>query len=232
MTTRAAADEPTRDAVSNALAELIREIGIGARLPGERELAERLNVSRTALRDRLSLLEALGVLRRRSGSGTYVQALDPAGLTEALNVGIMTSNLTTESLHVVRVALERQAAREATILADPVLIAYMRKALTTIERAADDDAVDEADFGFHDALLRAAGNPALCFFADALAGVLHQSLKQRRHEMRRHAADRAVMAELHGSIYQAVLAGDPIAAMQAADHHFATFDEMLSPATD
>ncbi|MGI8626075.1 MAG: FadR/GntR family transcriptional regulator [Geodermatophilaceae bacterium] len=214
----------TDDVVSADLVRLVRDLGPGGRLPGERDLAIQLGVSRTALRDRLQLLDGLGVLRRTTGSGTYVQTLQPTGLALALNVAISVSQLSTEALHSVRIALERQAAAEAALAGDYVLMAYMRKAIHTIDVASDDADVDDADFHFHDALLRAAGNPALSFFADALSGVLKRALSQRRAEMRLHVGDHEVMVNVHQAIYEAVLSGDPAAAMAATDNHFETFE--------
>lgn len=215
----------TDDRVSMALVSLMSDLQPGTRLPGERELALQLGVSRTALRDRLQLLEGLGVLRRTAGSGTYVQALQPTGLALALNVAISASHLSLDSLHTVRIALERQAAAEAAKIRDPVLTAYLQKAVQTISAAPDDAAVDDADFAFHDTMLRAAGNPALSFFADALSGVLKRALRSRRAEMRRHVGEHDVMVEVHQAIYEAVLSGDPAAAMAATDHHFLTYDQ-------
>src|SRR5262245_52831622 len=64
------------DPVTDALVERLRTVGVGKRIPGERLLSDELGVSRTLLRDRLGTLEALGVLRRQTGAGTYVQELD------------------------------------------------------------------------------------------------------------------------------------------------------------
>lgn len=216
----------TDDPLSAAIAEIVRETGTGGRLPSERDLAAQLGVSRTALRDRLQILESLGVLKRQTGSGTYVQELDSSGLAFALNVGLQASQLPLDALSSVRRALERQAAREATLRADPVLVAYMRKALTTIEIAPDDEAVDDADFQFHLALLRAAENPALSFFATALSGVLREAQRQGRAEMRRLLGDHEIMVDIHKRIYDGVISGDPLVAMAAVDYHFDTFDRV------
>jgi len=220
------------DPVSAALAALVRNLAPGQRLPSERDLAVQFNVSRTALRDRLSVLEGLGILRRRSGSGTYVQELDSASLTLALDLAISASRLSLVDLHSVRHALERQAALEATMLAEPVPIAYMLKAVKTMKTSNDPAEVDKADLAFHRALLHAAGNPALSFFADALSGVLQQSLAQRRQRMRLLPDDRQLMVELHLGVYEAVQSGDEVAAMRAIDHHFQTFDRLLATLDD
>jgi DNA-binding FadR family transcriptional regulator len=45
----------------------------GAKLPGERELAERLGVSRPSLREALIALETAGLVEVRAGGGTFVR---------------------------------------------------------------------------------------------------------------------------------------------------------------
>ena len=44
----------------------------GARLPNERDLAQRLNTSRTAVRSALAMMERQGLIHRRVGSGTFL----------------------------------------------------------------------------------------------------------------------------------------------------------------
>ena len=67
--------------VAQRIQDLIREerIAPGERLPSERELATRLNLSRASLREGLIALELGGVVEVRSGSGVYVSVpLDAA----------------------------------------------------------------------------------------------------------------------------------------------------------
>ncbi|MGI8626087.1 MAG: FadR/GntR family transcriptional regulator [Geodermatophilaceae bacterium] len=220
-------DHYRSDPVSAGLSDVIRSLAPGDRLLGERDLAVTLGVSRTALRDRLRLMEGLGVLRRTTGSGTFVQDLDPTGLALALDIALSSSRIPLSALHTVRTAIERQAAIEAAGQQDPVLIAHMRKAVDTIAASTEDSEVDNADFHFHDTLLRASGNQALAFFASALGGVLHKSLHERRIEMRKIAGDREVMARVHRDIYDAVASGDSVAAAAAVEEHFATFDRLV-----
>ncbi len=52
----------------------------GQRLPGERELATQLGISRPALRSLLATLEAEGLVRRQQGSGTYAVDLEHTAL--------------------------------------------------------------------------------------------------------------------------------------------------------
>jgi LacI family transcriptional regulator len=54
------------------------EWGLGAKIPSERELAERLDVSRTTVRNAVQALTALGLFERKIGQGTFVRALPPS----------------------------------------------------------------------------------------------------------------------------------------------------------
>ncbi|KRF16859.1 FadR/GntR family transcriptional regulator [Nocardioides sp. Soil796] len=211
------------DPVSESLAKMIRALEPGARLPSERELATQLGVSRTLLRDRLGILEGLGMLRRRTGSGTYVEALKPDALALALNLAISSSHLPLGDLESVRIGLERQAAAESAQRAQPVLLGYMRQAVQTMRETTERQAVLEADRMFHQCLLRAAGNPALTFFADALADVLNQDLDERSHRLRDSTSEspsQALLVERHLAICEAIESGDPKLAMEAVDNHF------------
>ncbi|WP_284990303.1 FCD domain-containing protein [Arthrobacter sp. efr-133-TYG-120] len=226
------AAEPSRDPFAAlaqedplvaALSEIVKSLKPGDKLPTERELTKQLDVGRTALRDRLGVLEGLGILERRPGSGTYVQEFNPGSVSMALNLGISSAQIPLAALESVRIALERQAAIEAAISADPVLVAYMQRALDQMAVAQDEQSRDEADRQFHQALLRSASNPALTFFADAIAGVLTQDVKTRSSQVR--AADAAVSSaeffvNAHREIHAAILARDPDRAMAAVNHHF------------
>jgi GntR family transcriptional repressor for pyruvate dehydrogenase complex len=64
------------EAVMDALAQMIESAGldVGDRLPPEVLLAEKLNVGRSTIREVLNRWEALGIIRRRRGDGTYLMA--------------------------------------------------------------------------------------------------------------------------------------------------------------
>jgi DNA-binding FadR family transcriptional regulator len=61
-----------------------------------------IGATRTALRDRLSYLESMGILERRTGAGTFVKELRPETLSEALMLGLIASHMTLSSLTSVR----------------------------------------------------------------------------------------------------------------------------------
>ena len=78
--------ERVSDSVVKQIEQLILR-GIlrpGERLPSERDLAERLGVSRPSLREAVSDLENRGLLKTRAGSGVYVADVLGSAFSEPL----------------------------------------------------------------------------------------------------------------------------------------------------
>lgn len=215
------------DPLTTRLVAHLATLQPGTKLPSERVLAEQLGVSRTALRDRFSRLESMGVLERRTGSGTYVQGLSSATTSQSLALSVAASNLDSISMIPVRHALEREAARLAALNNDHLNIAKMAISLDLMKSSNSDQALQEADYDFHDALFAASGSPGLEFFAGVLRGVLRSTI-QRLHL----SSDKANQRAVHGAIHAAIVAKDPAAAMIAIDRHFVWLDELLRNATD
>jgi GntR family transcriptional regulator, transcriptional repressor for pyruvate dehydrogenase complex len=225
-----AADGRFDDDISLALRDLMGGMKPGDRLPNERDMAIDLGVSRNALRDRIRLLEAVGVVSRRQGSGTYVEeTFNPDGLVFAMDLLISTGQLKLWDLHLVRVGLERQAAiLAAEGSAQAVHLAEMRDAIRGMDASYGTQEVAAEDVRFHRVLFRSADNPALSFFADALRGVLVRAIDTGSSNWLERQVGRKLLVAVHEEIVDAIERGDPSAAAAAVDAHFAVFTSVVS----
>lgn len=219
-------DIPFADELVSALVSHLAQFPPGSRIPSERALAETLGVSRTALRDRLMRLEAIGVLERRAGSGTYLRELSSAMAGDTLAMGMMVSNLQPGSMVPVRVALEREAARQAAKRHDHLNHAHMLLALERMVPGASEKDLREADYRFHQALMASCGAPGLQFFSDVMRDILWVTIREIPVSKRQ-----AQMRPVHQAIYDAVVDQDPTAAMQAVDVHFEWLELMVAQGT-
>ena len=191
----------------------------GQRLPTEQQLAATHGVSRTVVREAMHQLRSQGLLIARQGSGVFV-APPAVNRPLAFDPSVLGSIDAVAQIVEVRGAIEGEIAGLAAERATPAQVAALRRALDAIEAAAaaGQDGVEE-DLSFHRLIAQATGNPQF----SRLLGFLEQYLREamrvtRANEARRLDFAAAVRAE-HAAIVDAIAAGDPLAARQAAAAH-------------
>lgn len=170
-------DEKTPGSVANArgsvpddvLHHLQRLIVTGVLAPGERLASERalateLDVSRSALREALSRLEATGLINRRQGSGTRVSDTVPFSSTLAASLAGQAADR--ESAAEFRAVVEPQIARLAAVRIDDAEISALQEVLDESAEAEDPDLSMRLDVAFHAGVARAARNPLLASLSE------------------------------------------------------------------
>src|SRR5881392_4207130 len=110
----------------------------GDRLPGERELATQIGVSRPTVRAGLHALAAMGVVRSRQGSGTFIPAGPPALAPEPLRFLAALHGFTRGDMYETRRLLEVGAAGLAADRATPEQLAAMADEVTSLFAVMDD----------------------------------------------------------------------------------------------
>ena len=145
----------------------------------------------------------------------------------ARTIGLSGSALSSpRSFQSVRIALERQAAKQAAENVSPVAVAYVEEAVIRMESTTDPNELYQADLEFHRALFAASGEPALVFFSEAVADLIAASVTERRRRMSQLSSDVAEMRALHRNIITAVKSRDPNGAMEAMNEHFDSIDRI------
>ena len=75
------------------------ELRPGEKLPPERDIAERLNVSRNSVREAIRIMDMTGVISSQQGSGNYITCEFQKSLAETMT---MTTQMPTPSIHTTR----------------------------------------------------------------------------------------------------------------------------------
>lgn len=116
------------------LREIIEQqrIPIGGKLPSERELAERLEVGRSTVREALRSLELLGLIETRRGEGTFLADFRKHKLVEVLATFILKDTKSLEDILSTRQALEKQALFEMSAQ-NALNLVGLKKALETTD---------------------------------------------------------------------------------------------------
>ena len=148
----------------------------GDRLPPERELAERLQVSRSSLREAMRALELQGLVVSRPGAGTFVSTESLDTLIATIASSLTQARDTLSDIFEVRHLLEPQLAALAAERATPEDVRRMAEALEGQERqVAGGETGVEGDTAFHFALAQATENWALARVMSTISDILRQS---------------------------------------------------------
>lgn len=194
----------------------------GEKLPGERELAQKFDISRPILREALKELEARGLVVSQHGGGTYVADIIGEVFSRPLVDLIRRHRQATRDYLEYRRELEGLTAELAARRATETDRQLLRKILEKMREAHRDGRFEEelgCDVEFHTAVGDAAHNIILMHTLRACYRLLSDGIFYNRRVIFNIAgAHDAVMAQ-HEAIGGAILDGDPSAARRAAEAH-------------
>jgi GntR family transcriptional regulator, transcriptional repressor for pyruvate dehydrogenase complex len=216
---------PLYEVVAERLRDFIESENLkpGDRLLPERELAERLGVSRTSVRQALTAMRVMGLIDIRPGAGAYLQR-PPADLVPSLAAEVAEAEVDHPMIWEVREGVEVQAARLAARRRGEEDLAAMRDALAAMARSIQGggDGVD-GDRLFHRAIVTAAHNELLSQLIGELGDVV-----DRTSEVSLTLPGRAPRSlEAHRQILAAIEAGDEEEAADRMRKHIAESAESV-----
>lgn len=148
----------------------------GDQLPAERELAQRLGVSRTAVREAVKALREKGLVEAYSGRGTFITDGTSHAARQSFDLMIKVGQQENSAhLAELRLILEPGIAALAAERAEEEHLAAMREAVAVMDRSQKDPAAYiEADLDFHLALAEAVANPLILSLIDSIVGLLRE----------------------------------------------------------
>lgn len=233
----------TSTRLSDELADQIRrlitseDVAEGARLPSERDLAERFGASRPTVSQALRTLALMGLVEIRRGSGAYVLRRPETMVTASVNLMLEHGERSISHLMQLRLWLEtlgaeHAAAREPALRADEtnaILVALDRLGAAS----GDSSKWIAADTVFHATVVRSSDNPYL----GAVYESIHTAVMSYEFQywveteqvpdwLRGTSADEQIA--LHEPIARAVINRDPGAAREAVLKHHEVMSQHLA----
>ncbi len=204
------------------------QIKPGSKLPPEREMAETLGVSRAALREALTVLEAARVIEIRHGSGAYVLDVNDELLLRPLALVLLTEKGTVIDLLELRKGIEGEAAYLAAERATSEDISILEKILDEIAAGvAKGGLTVHEDFKFHYALAEATGNPAFTKVMNVIADAFHQGLRTSHGMLIQLPGRRETIVKEHRRILECIKKRDAEGARQALREHLERVEKRL-----
>ncbi|TCM55904.1 GntR family transcriptional regulator [Rhizobium sp. PP-F2F-G48] len=224
-----AADEIVQRIETLILDGVLRD---GDRLPGERDLAARFDVSRPILREALKTLETRGLLVSRHGGGTFVADIIGEIFSQPMRALIVRHEKAARDYLDYRREIEGLTAERAARHATEADRESLTRIVTRMRAARDADDRDSglrADIDFHMTVGESAHNVILLHTLRSCYRLLEQDIFFSRTTVFQApgAADR--LLEQHEAIHAAILAADPAGARRAAEQHI---DFVISASLD
>lgn len=193
------------------------ELRKGEKLPTERQLAEKMNVSRTSIREALKALEALGIAYSIQGSGTYITDQPENTINKALCALFALSDGTLDNILQLRILLETEACKDIIRYADNREIEKL-VALANYDYSTPASEQAIRDEKFHAAIVAMSHNAMVIYLYTTLSSLM--SIYRNRVLEATYRIDENDLTRLgHFSICRALQDRDEKAAAAAIREH-------------
>ncbi len=190
----------------------------GDKLPSERMLSEKFEVSRGSIREAIKKLEFFGLLQSIPQSGTFVANIGVIAMNGMISDILRLEDPDFKSLVETRILLELKTVKLAAIRRTNEDLEHIKETLDAYEKRVlnGEDAVQE-DLLFHLAIAKASGNSTMNTFMLTITPEIITNFEKY------HVCDKnqAVLGiQEHVDIYEAIKAQDPKLAKAKMKIHF------------
>ncbi len=210
--------------VADQIAQLIQsgEYQPGQKLPGERNLIERLGVSRSSLREALISLETEGLIEIRDRSGIFVLGGGQTGDEEPQSGNVLEVFAARELVEVEVAALAARHAKPEHLETLSQLLGKM------VVCSASDPKGPEYDRQFHLTLAQACGNRVLLRTVELLWENTQQVMEDQPAGIKHSESTWQAIVMEHRDVFHAIREKNPQAAQAAMQQHLEKAIERLS----
>jgi GntR family transcriptional repressor for pyruvate dehydrogenase complex len=192
----------------------------GDRLPGERELAEQLGVSRNSVREGLRILENMGITSSQHGAGHYISLNFDEPMTETLSLIYTMKGMGRDDLTQFRYCLEREAMHLAVDYASEQQKIMIGKHLEALLRAETEKDRYEHDMALHMTLIEASRNDYLITTYRALTNVIEDHIPVYRGKIIEGMKSNHKLEDTHRMLVLGVVNSDLRTGLEGLSRHF------------
>jgi len=200
----------------------------GERLPSERELSERLGVSRPSLRDAVAALQDQGLLTSRAGAGIFVAEVLGSAFSPALTRLFATHDEAVFDYLSFRRDIETLAAERAARLGSDSDLQVIQAIFDKMVTARKPEEEARYDAQFHSAIIEAGHNVVMLHMMRSMFELLQTGVFYNRQVMFKQRTTRQALLDQHRAINDALQARDPNAAGAAIKAHLGYVETALA----
>ncbi|SHK12513.1 FadR/GntR family transcriptional regulator [Desulforamulus aeronauticus] len=204
------------------------ELTPGSKLMPERELAERLQVGRSAVREAYRALEAIGIIEIRPGEGTFVREIGTKSMTDIMSLAVVTGKDTLFELLELRKIVETEAAALAALRRTEEDIQKIKYWLDKMHQDIVKGVSGEVnDLKLHYAVTDAAHNSLLIRIMNSVSETMENVMKAVRERLYQSQETSEILYQHHEQIYQAIKKGDQTEARHVMMNHLVSTEKVL-----
>ncbi|MEW9503094.1 FadR/GntR family transcriptional regulator [Jeotgalibacillus marinus] len=192
----------------------------GDKLPSERTIADLLEVSRTTVKEAISVLEANGIVLIKPGVGVFLASHTKKVIQQDLLAVLAPKQHDLSELIELRQAIEGEAAYYAAKRSTPKQRVEIEKCFYNLKNAElNGELAIEEDYAFHKAILIGANNTAMADLMAVISDKVFFFIRQNRMETLLQPTEVKVVIEEHRLIYEAIRNHDAESAKKAMWEH-------------
>lgn len=191
------------------------ELKRGDKLPSERELALRLNVSRTSVREAIKALETLGLVESKHGGGNYIKNNFEDILLEPLSIAFMLLGSNNSEILELRKVIEPEVASMAAKNITENEIKELENIIEKLSKTTDSKICASLDKEFHYVIAKASKNHLLSTIVFSVSSLIEEYID----ESKMYEIDREKVINDHKIILEAIISHDSKKAFIEAKNH-------------
>ncbi len=200
---------------------------VNDKIPTEREIAEKLNVSRNSIREVMHMLEINGLLDCRQGSGNYVRCEPQDYMVTFINMVMSLNNIDYIEVYDIRMGYETVALRLAIKMATEEEIEELHQILLKMDEIQDPKESAKLDIEFHNRLVSYSHNRLIVLYYSMLGDLMNRFIEDFRVRIMTDVKQAEALRRSHWNIYDALVTKDFLAGSFAMQRHFEVVGDQM-----
>lgn len=193
----------------------------GDKLPSERELCDKLQVSRSSIREALKALQTLGLIESRHGEGNFINQNFRNSLLEPLSIVFLLLGSNSENVYELRKIIEPEAAALAARNITESQLTELADIMESLNNTSDAELCASLDKKFHYIVAQASGNPLIATIMFSISSLIEKYIENSKI----HMLNKTIVKTQHQEIWKALKLHDAEATAAAVKKHL----ELINP---
>lgn len=198
---------------------------LGSRLPTERAIAEELDIGRNSIREAMSTLSGMGIIRRVQGSGNYISGDAGTAIQHIIQIMLALGSINKKDICEFRRTIDKAVC---SVLLNRGLPEDYQETIRVIlgNMLVEKELPVEPDKSFHEMLVLATENKILITIMESLIKIYRHWIDKALEKT--DYSQREEFYELHVRIFEGLVSSDREKVMEAIDEHYDIIDMLVS----